>query len=584
MYRLTRIALSILGATALTISTTIAATAENKAFVVPDPGLRVCIHQKIGPEPGKKIDFEADIPVSKIKPITNLLCEEPMKIVDLTGLEHAVNLESLSFNYLESKKFTLPKELTKLTTLSISNSKTEEIDIPKDIAKNIQILSFSQNENLKKIPFKDFTKLSSLMMVQSGLSAVPPELSAITTLKEVYLGENHITDFSSLPDGLTKGVLTKQVIQLSGEPGKAFSVPKVLKIDGTQITAATSSSCTYKPADNTAVCAKAGSHELKFTAKDGEVAYEVTFNAVIGGNTKPVSDVSRISGSDRYATSAEISKKFSPGNTVYIATGQNFPDALAGAAAAAETRSPLLLVKTNAIPDVVKTELSRLKPSQIKVLGGSGVISKSVFEELKSYSKNIHRLWGKNRYQTATAISKETFASDWQSVTITSGANFPDALSAVNVAFVSPGPILLSNGTSLDSDTLSEIDRMSIKKAYLVGGTSVLSESVANQLKGKGITVTRLSGPDRYATSLAAAKTGFPKSADKVYFATGKNFPDGLSAGPLVYKDSGPLLLTNGKCLPADTVSYVNSLNAKEIVIFGGTEAVSTQIEQLTKC
>jgi putative cell wall-binding protein len=97
--------------------------------------------------------------------------------------------------------------------------------------------------------------------------------------------------------------------------------------------------------------------------------------------------VIRQSGADRYATAAAISAAtFAPGAPItYVATGLNFPDALAAAAAAGRLGGPVLLVQTNAIPTVVKTELTRLQPARIVVAGGTGVVSSSVQTQLFPY-------------------------------------------------------------------------------------------------------------------------------------------------------------------------------------------------------
>jgi hypothetical protein len=100
-----------------------------------------------------------------------------------------------------------------------------------------------------------------------------------------------------------------------------------------------------------------------------------------------VSTVSRWSGADRYETAVAISEaSFSPGVPVaYIATGANFPDALAGAPVAGMTDGPLLLTASTSLPSVVATELARLKPAKIVVLGGTGVVSTAVSTSLAGY-------------------------------------------------------------------------------------------------------------------------------------------------------------------------------------------------------
>lgn len=99
--------------------------------------------------------------------------------------------------------------------------------------------------------------------------------------------------------------------------------------------------------------------------------------------------VTRIWGTNRYATAAQISEAYGwgPDNVVavYIASGLNYPDALAiGLSSLGD--GPLLLVKDDAIPPATRAELTRLQPCYIDVLGGTGVINDAVFEELKSYA------------------------------------------------------------------------------------------------------------------------------------------------------------------------------------------------------
>jgi putative cell wall-binding protein len=97
--------------------------------------------------------------------------------------------------------------------------------------------------------------------------------------------------------------------------------------------------------------------------------------------------VTRVSGVDRFATSAAISAAdFAPGVPVaYIANGYNFPDALSGAPVAGIKGGPVLLVEPGSVPDVVKAELTRLHPGKIIILGGVSAVSDLVSQELFSY-------------------------------------------------------------------------------------------------------------------------------------------------------------------------------------------------------
>ena len=94
---------------------------------------------------------------------------------------------------------------------------------------------------------------------------------------------------------------------------------------------------------------------------------------------------------------------------VYVATGENFPDALGAASAAAVNGGPVLLVTKDSIPAETKAELSRLSPDVIYVAGGTAVVSDAVFDELKAYAGSVVRVAGANRYSTAVEVSKSAF-------------------------------------------------------------------------------------------------------------------------------------------------------------------------------
>ncbi len=195
--------------------------------------------------------------------------------------------------------------------------------------------------------------------------------------------------------------------------------------------------------------------------------------------------VSRIHGANRYATAAQISRDaFAPGVSVaYVATGTNFPDALAGVAAAGSGGGPVLLVKPNELPGETAAELARLDPARIVVLGGTSVVSDGVAAALRPYATTgrVERMSGANRYATAVNVSSRTFTRSPVAFVAT-GANFPDALGGGPVAGSVPGPLLLVPGTSVPADVVAEIRRLGPSRIVILGGTSVVSSTVQAQL------------------------------------------------------------------------------------------------------
>ncbi len=95
--------------------------------------------------------------------------------------------------------------------------------------------------------------------------------------------------------------------------------------------------------------------------------------------------VTRLAGDDRYATAVEISRA-TTGNgasgTVYVATGADFADGLAGTPAAIRAGRPLLLVPQGGLTPGVAAELRRLSPSRIVILGSAGAVSSTIAAQI----------------------------------------------------------------------------------------------------------------------------------------------------------------------------------------------------------
>jgi putative cell wall-binding protein len=196
-------------------------------------------------------------------------------------------------------------------------------------------------------------------------------------------------------------------------------------------------------------------------------------------------EVRRLGGSNRYGTAVLLSSAaFGPEtDVVYIATGQNYPDALAGVPAAAGRGAPILLV-ADQLPGAVANELRRLSPSKVYVLGGPVAVSEAVFAQIGSATGVVPtRLGGSNRYGTALLVSRDAFGPDVDSVFIAPGTAFLDALIAGPIAHRFGGPVLLTAG-DLPGSVYDEIARLTPDRIIVVG--SVVSDDVVKDLDGIG--------------------------------------------------------------------------------------------------
>lgn len=134
----------------------------------------------------------------------------------------------------------------------------------------------------------------------------------------------------------------------------------------------------------------------------------------IGSVLSANGDVRRLAGADRYETSAKISREsFDPGVSVaYVASGLVFPDALSGAPVAGKNKAPVLLTKADGLPAAISTELKRLRPKSVVVLGGPRSVSETVLAQIMSATGvTPSRVSGADRYAVSALISRQNFTS-----------------------------------------------------------------------------------------------------------------------------------------------------------------------------
>jgi putative cell wall-binding protein len=297
---------------------------------------------------------------------------------------------------------------------------------------------------------------------------------------------------------------------------------------------------------------------------------------------KPLpSGMVRLAGADRYSTSAAISSKSftAPVPALFVATGQSFPDALAGGPAAARLGGPVLLVEKDRIRPAIRAEIERLAPESIYVLGGSTVISTAVLRELQGLtSGNVVRLSGADRYETAAAVSQEIWPSRSSTVFLASGANFADALGGGAAAAHRDAPLLLTHPAQLSAATKAELQRLAPSRVYVLGGSVAVSGAVVTSVKSTlpGVTVTRLSGADRYETSAAIAQAIWPSGANAMFFATGASFPDALSGTPAAHVNGAPLLLAKKDCVNRSVMELRDSFSPGTVAMLGGTSVLTS--------
>ncbi|MDI6712571.1 MAG: cell wall-binding repeat-containing protein [Anaerosomatales bacterium] len=296
----------------------------------------------------------------------------------------------------------------------------------------------------------------------------------------------------------------------------------------------------------------------------------------------------RVSGTDRYLTNVEASKRGFPfgAPAVVVCTGENWPDALGGAGLAGAVHGPVLLTRSSALPAATVAEIKRLGAVKAYVIGGTGAVSASVENALRSLlgSSNVQRLQGPNRYATAQAVAAETIRQRGSTYAggafVATGDKYPDAVAVSPLAAFLGTPLLLANPASTSVDLPSQVTY-----AVVAGGESAVSAAHYADLVAKlgASNVVRKYGLNRYETAAALAQLGVDGGMNKsgVGLATGENFPDALSAGPMLGAYGCPLLLTRSTVLSeaADLKLRAWRPNVSFLHVVGGTGAVSEDVK-----
>ncbi|WP_270180330.1 cell wall-binding repeat-containing protein [Alkalihalobacillus sp. CinArs1] len=278
----------------------------------------------------------------------------------------------------------------------------------------------------------------------------------------------------------------------------------------------------------------------------------------------------RISGTDRYETAAKIainSRAYGRAEHIVLASGENFPDALAGSPLAYHLDAELLLTQKDKLPEATESALKSFETKKVTIVGGTGAVSEDVEDTLETkLGIEVDRISGKDRYATAAAIASKL--PNTNKAVVAYGSNFPDALSIAPYAAKSNMPILLTDTKRIPEATATAL------KAYegtlAVGGTGVISEKVFKELPD----AERISGKDRYSTSVAIAEY-FDWPTPSSNLATGASFADALAGSVYSAKQSAPLLLTPKDELHAATKDYYQNNRMHKYTLLGGKGVLS---------
>ena len=313
-----------------------------------------------------------------------------------------------------------------------------------------------------------------------------------------------------------------------------------------------------------------------FTVQAGKRGYENGEESDHSPSIKGLPQVfTRVSGPNRYQTSLAIAEKIKEiygidkFSTVFVTTGTNYPDALSGSFLANYHRAPILMINENNATMVAAYIAQNIKADgTVYILGGTGAVKDEWLSGFKT-----KRLSGSSRYGTNLAVLRESGVTGGTFLVCT-GEGFADALSCSSLDI--PMLLVKKSLNSAQKEYLATLNK-DATKFIIIGGTGAVPEEVANELGNYGTVTRRISGKDRYITSRYIGSS-FRMGNNIAVLATGKDFPDGLCAGPLAYAMYAPILLVaDGKTNQASRYFLRANVTVRYGYISGGEAAVSDE-------
>lgn len=254
-----------------------------------------------------------------------------------------------------------------------------------------------------------------------------------------------------------------------------------------------------------------------------------------------------LAGNTRYESAIAVSESgWTSADNVILVNGTSLVDALSATPFAKVKNAPILLTQKDGLNENTKQEIKRLNAKNVYVIGGEGVISAKVIEDIKGLGLKSERVWGNDRFETSLNIAKQL---NTKSVAIVNGLNgrLADAMSIASPAARDNMAIIVTDGK--DSNNAEKfIKENNINNSYIIGGQTVVSNEVENKLNSK-----RLHGQNRLETNGEVLKEFYTnKEIENIYVAKDgasreMELVDALSAGALAARENNPVMLVGNE-------------------------------------
>ncbi len=302
--------------------------------------------------------------------------------------------------------------------------------------------------------------------------------------------------------------------------------------------------------------------------------------------------IGRLAGADRYATSAASSRQAYPSGSVpvaYLVSGGAMSNlGYAAIAAGATQGGPALLTARDSIPSAIATELTRLRPTRIIVVGSTDAVSSAVERAAKRWTGDVRRLGNSSRASTAQAINRFAFTSATQAWVVDQ-SDVSDGVVGAVAAGAHRGPVVVLDGdaTDLHPTNASLLRDLGVSRVTIVGPTSAVGTGIENDLKALvgSSGVVRAAGTDSSSTSARVNTLAWPSpTRGTAYLANGLVLTDAFAGATLAARTQRPLFVTVPYCADATVRSALLDPGYTRVVLVGGETSIRLLAGRLETC
>ena len=247
-------------------------------------------------------------------------------------------------------------------------------------------------------------------------------------------------------------------------------------------------------------------------------------------------------------------------------------------------------------------ESTNSKPIKtIKVTSTNKKETDVLYKILEDRNYFVGVVGGSNRYATAVSVAKQQgaqidLAKGNKNIVLVNGDALVDGLSAAPLAATINGttannvaaPILLSKADTLPKETVDYLNKLTEslsakqKKSVvvtLVGGESVLTSNLEDELTAMGFKVDRLGGDNREETSLEVAEVVAKGTTKEVFVVGAEGEADAMAISAVAARDKKPIIVAKAGGISKDALKFLGKQDNQDAWIIGGTAVFSKEDE-----